>query len=156
MTLYSTHKINWNKNAFQYDAYCPRWWLLLDISPGWPGGLYEGRSNPPGWWPLHWIETPSGEEPLLERDPSPRKEHGTRQSNKKWHHTPPVDRMTHACENITFPQLGRRAVIIFQLFWSGANVARSEKQEFSNSHSVTVNPLLNANVCTNELVTSGY
>ena len=71
--------------------------------------------RPPGQRPPHppvQRPLPLDRDPRLEgngtRDKDPRKEHGSRQPDKKWHHTdpPPIwtEWLTHASENITLPQ----------------------------------------------------
>ena len=78
----------------------------------WTKTLLLDKDYPPGQRLHSWTETP-----LLDRDPpgqrSPRRNMGPvtktgpgSQTDRKWHQRlpPPVNRMTHASENITLPQ----------------------------------------------------
>ena len=71
---------------------------------------YPLDTLPPGY-PTHWIPYPI-----------PQKGHGTRDTPQKGPGTSdtllPVDRMTHSCENMTFPQL----------LWRSVNISWVQKQ----------------------------
>ena len=137
---------NWSKNAFQWGMCYPLQWLPQDVNISIP---YPTSSIPLSpslgdYTPLPlWDHTP-----LYDHTPSgtisPGRNMGT---DRKLHHTFPVDRMTDMGKNITFPQLRWRAVnitfatpltvfnelilsIICLRLLSGAQIKRTFKQDF--------------------------
>ena len=107
----------WTKNPWD-----PSWTETHPLDRDSPGEKPPGQKSPSG-------QRPPGQRPTLDRDPPdghpPRQRHPSGQSlgqdrdplDRAPH--PSMNRMTHRCKNITFPQLRLLAVksSVFQVFW---------------------------------------